>query len=195
MNGRVKIIIGIIALAAVIAGAVIAYNALSENYSPDLPFVSPSVPPSEELGQTGEENPQPTAPDFTVLDIDGNEVKLSDFFGQPIVLNFWASWCPPCRAHKPVFDTVYDEMKDDVVFLMVNLTDGRRETVESAFGYIAENGYRFPVYYDTTQNAARAYGITSVPTTFFIDKDGQIAAEHTGQMNEAMLRSSVELIA
>jgi thiol-disulfide isomerase/thioredoxin len=190
MNGKIKAVTGILVLAVIIAGAVIAYNALSENYTPEMP----SAPPSEEPGQTGEENPQSAAPDFTALDIDGNEVKLSDFYGQPIVLNFWASWCPPCRAHKPIFDTVYDEMTPNVVFLMVNLTDGRRETVESASAYITENGYRFPVYFDTTQEAARIYSISSVPTTLFISRDGHIAYEHKGQLSEAVLRAGIELI-
>jgi thiol-disulfide isomerase/thioredoxin len=131
------------------------------------------------------------APDFTVLDAGGNEVRLSDFFGRPIVLNFWASWCPPCRAHKPDFDKIYDEMKADVAFLMVNLTDGQRETIESASSYIAEHGYRFPVYFDTTREAAWAYGVTSVPTTVFISKDGYVTHEHIGRMNEDLLRSGI----
>jgi thiol-disulfide isomerase/thioredoxin len=180
MNGKIKLVFGILALAAVITGAVIAYNALSENYSPDIPSI--------------EAEHQPTAPDFTVFDIDGNEVKLSDFFGQPTVVNFWASWCPPCRAHKPVFDMVYDEVKDDVAFLMVNLTGARGETVESASAYITEHGYRFPVYYDTTQEAARTYSITAVPTTLFIDRDGHIVTEHKGQMSENQIRAGIGLI-
>jgi peroxiredoxin len=85
-------------------------------------------------------------------------------------------------------------MQADVAFLMVNLTGTRRETVESASEYIAEHGYRFPAYYDTTQEAARTYSITSVPTTLFIDRDGHITYEHKGQMSEAALRASIAFI-
>jgi thiol-disulfide isomerase/thioredoxin len=196
VNGKLKTVLGAILLAAVITGAVIAYNALSENYTPEMPSVPSPAPPSAsaEPPEDGAQVNQPAAPDFTVLDIDGGEVKLSDFYGQPVVLNFWASWCPPCRAHKPDFDKIYDEMKTDVKFLMVNLTDGRRETVESASEYVAEHGYRFPVYYDTTQEAARIYSITSIPTTLFIGRDGHIIAEHKGRLSEDRIRTGIELI-
>ena len=69
------------------------------------------------------------APDFTVYDLEGNEVHLTDFFGKPIIVNFWASWCGPCKMEMPDFDVAYNTYKDDIVFLMVNMTDGSRETV------------------------------------------------------------------
>ena len=70
--------------------------------------------------------------DFTMLNSEGEEVSLYDYVGKPIVLNFWASWCPPCKAEMPDFEAAYQKYGDDVVFLMVNLTDGRRETVDTA---------------------------------------------------------------
>ena len=81
-----------------------------------------------------------TAPDFTVYDLDGNPVSLSDYFGKPIVLNFWASWCGPCKMELPDFQETYDELGGDVQFLIVNLTDGSRETVETASAYLKEQG-------------------------------------------------------
>ncbi|MBQ4347432.1 MAG: TlpA family protein disulfide reductase, partial [Firmicutes bacterium] len=87
------------------------------------------------------------APDFTVYDSEGNAVMLSDFIGKPIVLNFWASWCGPCKMEMPEFNEAYAELGEDIQFLMVNVTTGR-ETQESASAFIEENGYSFPVFYD-----------------------------------------------
>ena len=89
------------------------------------------------------------APDFTVLDYDGKEVKLSAFKGKPVVLNFWASWCGPCKSEMPDFNEIYQEYKDQICFMMVNLTDGTQETMEKAKAYVDGQGYSFPVYFDT----------------------------------------------
>jgi thiol-disulfide isomerase/thioredoxin len=91
----------------------------------------------------------------------------------------------------PIFDTVYNELKDDVVFLMVDLVDGVRETVSKGSGYIESQGYSFNVYFDTTQEAAYTYGISSIPTTLFIDKDGNIASGHKGTLDEETLRKDI----
>ena len=104
-----------------------------------------------------------TAPDFTVQDGEGNSVKLSDFFGKPIVLNFWASWCPPCKAELPDFEDACKKYDGEVVFLMVNMTDNQMETVEVAKAFVAEQGYTFPVYFDTQYEAAYLYGLSSIP--------------------------------
>jgi len=134
------------------------------------------------------------APDLTVQDGDGNDVKLSDFAGTPVVVNFWASWCPPCKSEMPDFDAAYEEYGDTIQFMMVNLTDGSRETVETAKDYIEKQGYSFPVYYDTTSNAAITYGIMSVPATFFIDAEGGPIARATGAIDKAPLEKGIGMI-
>ena len=134
------------------------------------------------------------APDFTVYDMDGNPVKLSDFKGMPVVLNFWASWCGPCKAEMPDFDKVCKSLEGKVQFLMVNITDGTNETVESASGFIADAGYSFPVFYDTDLDAAITYGIQSIPTTFFIDEGGQLVAFYAGSMSQTMLNQGIAMI-
>ena len=134
------------------------------------------------------------APDFTVYDIDGNPVKLSDFEGMPVVLNFWASWCGPCKAEMPAFDETCRKLAGKVRFVMVNITDGTNETVESASGFVADAGYSFPVYYDTDLDAAATYGIQSIPTTFFIDEAGKLVAFYTSSMNQAMLNQGISMI-
>ncbi len=133
-----------------------------------------------------------TAANFTVQDYSGNNVSLSSFFGKPIVINFWASWCGPCKSEMPAFQSVYQDYKNDVVFLMVNMVDGYRETKENGYKYIKGQGFTFPVYYDVKQSAAYAYGITSYPTTYFIDANGNVANYTKGSMSESTLRRQVQ---
>ncbi|MDE6815561.1 MAG: TlpA family protein disulfide reductase, partial [Lachnospiraceae bacterium] len=134
------------------------------------------------------------APDFSVEDQEGNTVNFSDFVGKPVVINFWASWCPPCKAEMPEFDTVYRELGDEVTFLMINSTDGGRETVETARAYIDGQDYAFPVYFDTSQEASYLYGISSLPTTVFIDRDGYLITGAMGMIDEATLRRGIDMI-
>lgn len=145
------------------------------------------------VAETDIQKSRPTAPDFTVLDTDGNQVKLSDFFGQPIVLNFWATWCPPCKAELPDFEKACAEY-EGVVFLMVNLTDGNRDTVDVVNEFISQNGYTFPVYYDTAFSAANAYEVSSIPVTYFIDVNGNVAASHPGMISSQALADGIEKI-
>ena len=91
-----------------------------------------------------------------MIDYSGAEVNLSDYFGKPIVLNFWASWCPPCKEEMPDFNAAAQE-HTDIQFLMVNMTDGDRETVEIAKEYVEAQGFTFPVFFDTELSAATAY--------------------------------------
>ena len=130
------------------------------------------------------------APDFTVLDASGNPVRLSDMRGKPVVLNFWASWCPPCKAEMPDFDMVYRELGDEVVFMMVNVWD----TQSDAEAIINLMGYSFPVYYDFGESAVAAYGIDSIPQTYFIDKWGGFVAYGVGALSEDELRYGISMI-
>ncbi len=134
------------------------------------------------------------APDFTVYDANGKAYKLSDFRGKPVVLNFWASWCPPCKAEMPDFQKEFEARGERVQFLMVNLTDGQQETVSSAMAHITKEGYTFPVYFDTEYSAAVAYGIRSIPTTFFIDAEGYLVAQATGAIDIATLQKGISMI-
>ena len=135
-----------------------------------------------------------SAPDFTVYTREGEEVKLSDHFGKPIVLNFWASWCGPCQMEMPDFNEKYLEMADEVNFLMINMTDGSRETVDGASEFIEEKGYEFPVFYDTDMDAASTYGAYSLPTTYFIDQDGYVIAQAKGAIDGETLQRGLDLI-
>lgn len=157
------------------------------------PDTAASEPEQEHTHEEGENEYDP-APDFTVYDADGKPVKLSDMKGKPVVLNFWASWCPPCKAEMPDFDAVCKEYEGKVIFMMVNLTDGERETVESARNFIHMMEYSFPVYYDTDMEASNTYGIQSIPTTFFIDADGGLVAYGSGALSESELRRGISML-
>lgn len=134
------------------------------------------------------------APDFTVVDAEGNEVKLSDFIGKPIILNFWASWCGPCKSEMPELEAAYQTWNEEIQFLMVNLTDGSYETMESAQEFLAGTEYTFPVYFDTFYDAATTYGVSSIPATYFIDADGAVAARFVGAIDAESLETGISMI-
>ncbi|WP_066640130.1 TlpA family protein disulfide reductase [Desulfolucanica intricata] len=187
MNTKIKTILGIAIFAAFLCIVYFAYSALSDNYKPSNEIQSTEDTPKQE----DEKFP---APDFTVFNAQGNEVNLSDFAGTPVVLNFWASWCPPCKSEMPHFNKVYAEVKDNIAFMMVDAVDGQRETQAKGQMYIAEQGYSFPIYFDNEQDAAYAYGISSIPTTLFIDADGNIITAYQGAIDEETLRTAINLI-
>lgn len=215
---KTKYIILAVVIVVLFVGAIAVYRQLSKKYTPPMdlpppttagkmpdattpsdgitvePRPSSQTDPSTEGTTSGkkpdvtEDIKKNTAPDFTVLDKDGNTVRLSEKFGKPIVINFWATWCPPCKQELPDFDKLCKEYGDRVVFMMVNLTDGYRDTVDGTKRFVSDKGYTFPVYFDTKDNAASAYNVSSIPQTTFIDAKGNIYTTRIGAMNEATLR-------
>lgn len=148
----------------------------------------PVVEDSEEIAEVV------MVPDFVVFTENQEMVYLSDYFGKPIVLNFWASWCSPCKAEMPAFNELYLELKDEVTFLMINSTDGKKETLETASEYVKSQGFEFEVLYDLTQMASYFYQITSIPQTFFIDSKGQLVAYAKGTIDKQTLRTAIGYI-
>lgn len=215
---KTKYIILAVVIVVLFVGAIAVYRQLSKKYTPPMDLPPPTTAekmpdattPSDGItveprpssqtnpsteGTTSGKKPdvtedikKNTAPDFTVLDKDGNTVRLSEKFGKPIVINFWATWCPPCKQELPDFDKLCKEYGDRVVFMMVNLTDGYRDTVDGTKRFVSGKGYTFPVYFDTKDNAASAYNVSSIPQTTFIDAKGNIYTTRIGAMNEATLR-------
>lgn len=180
-------------------GASVLYRQLGQDLVPDQLEVQTQPATEAALPDETQEQTQPTqekqkAPDFTVYDAEGNEVHLSDFAGKPIVLNFWASWCGPCKMEMPDFNEKYLELGEEIQFLMINMTDGSRETVEIASSFIQESGYSFPVFYDTGMDAANTYGAYSLPMTFFIDADGYPVARATGAIDADTLMRGIDMI-
>lgn len=132
-------------------------------------------------------------PDFKVYDIDNNPVSLSEFENQAIVINFWASWCPPCRAEMDYFQEAYETYSENgVKFFMINSTDGKRETVETASEYFKENNYTMDMYFDLDFDASQSYGVRSLPMTFFVKKDGTLANYHLGSLDKDSLFANID---
>ena len=203
MKDRKTLVLLVLAFVIVLAGAYLLYNRLGSQYAPDQLAVESTPVPADpaESGaaqpgaqQTAEDAaPERTAaPDFTAYDADGNAVQLSDYFGKPLVLNFWASWCGPCKSEMPAFQQAY-EQEDGVQFLLVNMTGGR-ETQADAEALLAQEGYTFPVLFDLDLDAATTYGVTALPTTYFLDAEGNLVAWAQGAINEQTLQQVLDMI-
>lgn len=175
-------------LTVIIWGASALYGKLIKSYSPDnMIYTDSETSGIESEGRYA-------APDFTVLDNNGEKLKLSDIKGKPVVVNFWASWCPPCKNEMPDFEKAYQKYGNDISFMIVNMTDGQRETVEKAKSHIEENGYTFPVYYDYEMSAAYAYQVNSIPATYFVDKDGNLVTYAAGMISLPLIEKGIEMI-
>lgn len=120
--------------------------------------------------------------DFTLSDVSGKKVSLSDYKGKVVVLNFWATWCPPCRGEMPEFDAMDKEFKasGEAVLLAVNMTDGKRETPKKVAKFISENGYGLRVLLDTEGKAANIFSIQYLPTTYVLTPDGKVSGQLVG---------------
>lgn len=201
MNKK-ALLITLIVLLVVLGVAAALYPKLSAGMQPQQIATMPAATAEPTQAQTEateaatEAATEPTepepipAPDFAVQDWDGNEVHFADFVGKPIVLNFWAHWCGPCQMEMPEFNAAYERLGGEVTFLMVHegaaVDDGKEK--------VTEGGYTFPVVFDTDSSAGNLYGITAFPTTFFIDKDGNLQAYYMGAMDADLLQQGIDLI-
>ena len=193
-------IVLVLLLAALIAGAGWMYKDLRDQVQSqqlatqgDRDTKPRETEPEDTVPQDTEPQKQ-LAPDFTVVDPEGNAYQLSQFRGKPVVLNFWASWCGPCKSEMPVFEAKAAELEGKVQFMMVNLTDGATETPDTANAFIQEMGYTFPVFYDAYQNAMSVYGVNAVPVTYFIDAEGYLTAYASGAIDETTLQKGIDMI-
>ena len=195
MERKKALLVILLVFVVTLVVATVLYRQLGQTVATDQLEVQ--TPPATQQTDETEAQTEPEkmkAPDFTVYDAEGNEVHLTDFVGKPIVLNFWASWCGPCKMEMPDFNEKYLELGEEVQFLMINMTDGSRETVAIASEFIKESGYSFPVFYDTKMDAANTYGAYSLPMTFFIDAEGYPVARATGAIDAETLMRGIDMI-
>ncbi|SFK29254.1 Peroxiredoxin [Halobacillus dabanensis] len=126
---------------------------------------APNAPDGLEVGEK--------APDFTLQTLEGETVKLSDYRGKKVFLNYWATWCPPCREEMPEMQRFHEAYEDEVVILAVNGT-GSEKSRENVRKFVEEGGYTYPILMDKELELNQMYQIISIPTTYFIGTDGVI---------------------
>jgi cytochrome c biogenesis protein CcmG, thiol:disulfide interchange protein DsbE len=120
------------------------------------------------------------APDFELKTLDGKSIRLSELQGKKVILNFWATWCPPCQAEMPEMQNFYEKYNKDVEVLAVNLTSqDSRDKVDS---FIKEYGLTFPVVLDEEGDVLKLYKISPIPTSYIIDSEGIIRDKYVGPM-------------
>jgi peroxiredoxin len=133
------------------------------------------------------------APDFTLTNLEGAEVSLSDFRGKGVFINFWATWCGPCKREMPLMEKHYQEVKDEgIEILAVNIA----ESNVAVSSFIERIGVTFPVLLDSNPDrvVTQRYGVGALPASYFVDKDGVIVGHYVGEMNESILKEHLELI-
>ncbi|HSH01271.1 MAG TPA: redoxin domain-containing protein [Anaerolineae bacterium] len=128
------------------------------------------------------------APTFTLDTITGQPYDLVELRGQPVVLNFWATWCPPCRQEMPFFQAASKKFNGQATLLSINQGETNAQVTEFAIGY----GLTYPLLMDPTNNVNQTYRIRSLPTTVFIDRHGRIAKIHIGIISQAVLEDEIQ---
>ena len=214
MKRNLKTILLLFTAIVLMLGGALLYQRLTAK----APETLDSVPTAEEPGEkeAGEEMPQELVPeteqegnseepaqeadsleaavDFTMTDRYGEEQKLSSFFGKPIIINFWATWCGPCQMELPYFHEANEKYGDQIQFLMLDLADGAYETREGAIAFAESKGYSFPLYFDELGEGSMAYGITAIPLSVVINADGRIVDTHLGTMSSEELQVLIDKV-
>lgn len=135
----------------------------------------------------GEDNSDPVGNEVISM-LDGTTVDLADYRGRTIVLNFWASWCPPCIREMPLLQAYYNEHKEEgLIFIAIN----SGESSQTAYKYIADMGYRFPVGLDESYVLSDKLGIVALPMTIVINPEGQVHYQHRGEIFSEVLEAQV----
>lgn len=174
-------------LAGLLIGALLAYTVLLSGGGAGRETSGESV---------GDNDPRlpaavgSTAPDFTLPNLEGEPVALSSLRGKPVVINFWATWCAPCKEEMPLLESTSQQLGDQVVFLGVDYAEGK-DVVQS---FVSELGLTFPILLDSDGAVADRYFVRNYPTTLFVDAEGVVRAQRVGLLDEDLLEKYLETI-
>jgi len=194
MNNKKILAVSIIALVVVIAASAAVYNVYVDKVDPTTGAMTDA---SQTMAEASAESfskqafAATAAQDFTMQDASGKTVKLSDFKGTPVVLNFWTSWCSYCKAEMPYFESAYKKYGDQVQFIMLNPEKSERSS-GGGKTFIKESGYTFPVFYETEGKAITLYGLRGFPATVFIDANGNVVDKNVGAISQAKLNEMIQ---
>lgn len=174
-------------LAGLLIGAILAYTVLisggvagRETSSEPVDIDGPRLPAA--VGSA--------APDFTLPNLEGESVSLSSLRGKPVVINFWATWCAPCKEEMPLLEKTAQQLGDQVVILGVDYAEGK-DVVQS---FVSELGLTFPILLDSDGAVADRYFVRNYPSTFFVDAEGVVRAQRVGLLDEDLLEKYLETI-
>ncbi|WP_257352169.1 peroxiredoxin family protein [Pseudalkalibacillus decolorationis] len=132
------------------------------------------------------------APDFTLQTLEGKKVKLSDYRGKNVIINFWATWCPPCRVEMPHMEDYYQaNQENDFTILAVNMTESEKSKSDVK-SFVNDFGLSFPVVLDVESKVTNTYEVVAYPTSYFVDKQGVIRHKVMGAVNQDMIQKIIE---
>jgi len=197
---KLKYILLSISFVGVLVGASFVFPIIVNSYNSGINDEENEKDKTEEKEESKSENQNQKeeqvilANDFTAVDINGKDTKLSSFIGKPVVVNFWATWCIYCEQELPAFEKLFNLYKDKVEFMIVDLVDGLSETQEVAKQFIQERNYTFPLYFDKDYSAYDAYNCYEIPRTLFINKNGSLNTLYIGMMTESVLKQYIDKI-
>ena len=204
-NKKTGLIVTVVLLVVLLAGGTALYNTLlgsvetAEIAAPATEAPAVTVAP-QTAGAAKDKpaevaGPMPLAnlaKDFTAYTDDGAPARLIEKRGRPVVVNFFASWCGPCKMEMPYFDEAAKTYAGQIEFMMVNLCAYGNDTKENAKKLVADGGWTFPVYFDTDGSAVTAYNVRSMPTTIFVSADGELVGQQIGAMSAAQLQAEID---
>jgi len=187
----------VLILAIVVGGSIYTlnnYNTSNSKSNSSAGSTNSNTTQNNTSIQPIETNPNATktkAIDFKLKDLNGKELSLSDLKGKRVFLNFWATWCPPCKAEMPEIEKLYQETKNsNLVIVAVEIG----EPLSTVKPFIDSNKYNFKVLIDPDQSVAAQYNITSIPTSYFIDVDGNIISKNIGGMNIDQMKAYIKTL-
>ncbi|GKV65831.1 MULTISPECIES: redoxin domain-containing protein [unclassified Sporosarcina] len=186
-------------VSALVVGTLVFLMVKNTVGKPEIEPIEPSQTAADLPGQQAEEEgleQYSPAPDFTLETLAGETVTLSELKGKKVILNFWATWCPPCKAEMPHMESFYSKLteEDQVELIAVNVTESEKLGISEVENFVESYKLSFPIPLDETAQVTHTYGVFSMPTTFMIDTKGRIAQKVIGPLDEKTLNELVDFM-